>query len=132
MRLRIARFLKRPSAALFFIVLVNGCGGSYEETVAGIQVPIPSGMKKSQGNGVEISLPGFGGGQASFQGNMDPDKVIEFYKKEMAARGWNPNMSLISRGGMLTYAKEGKSVLVTVGKNEAITTLTITVGGPGK
>ena len=132
MPLRIARFLKRPSATLFFIVLLNGCGGSYEETVAGIKVPVPGGMKKSQGNGVEISLPGFGGGQASFQGNADPDKVIEFYKKEMADRGWNPNISLISRGGMLAYTKESKSVLITVGKNDATTTLTITVGGAGK
>jgi hypothetical protein len=132
MRLRIARFLKQPSTALFFIVLLSGCGGSYEETVAGIRVPVPGGMKKSQGNGVEISLPGFGGGQATFQGNMDPDKVIEFYKKEMAERGWNPNMSLISRGGMLAYTKEGKSVLVTVGKSDGTTALTITVGGTGK
>ena len=131
MALRIARFLKRPTT-LFFIVLLNGCGGSYEETVGGVRVPIPSGMKKSQGNGVEISLPGFGGGQASFQGNMDPDKVIEFYKKEMADRGWNPNMSLISRGGMLAYTKESKSLLVTVGKSGATTTLAITVGGAAK
>ena len=132
MLLRIARFLKRPSAALFFMAFLNGCGGSYEETVAGVKVPVPSGMKKSQGNGVEISLPGFGGGQASFQGAMDPEKVIEFYKKEMVDRGWNPNISLVSRGGMLAYTKEGKSVLVTVGKSEAATILTITVGGAGK
>jgi hypothetical protein len=131
MALRIARFLKRPTT-LFFIVLLNSCGGSYEETVGGVRVPIPSGMKKSQDNGVEISLPGFGGGQASFQGNLDPDKVIEFYKKEMAARGWNPNMTLVSRGGMLAYTKEGKSVLVVVGKSDGTTALRITVGGTGK
>src|ERR1700746_285835 len=132
MRLSILKFLKLPSTALLFILTLNGCGGSYEETVAGIKVPIPNAMKKSQSNGIEISLPGFGGGQASFQGNMDPDKVIEFYKKEMADRGWTPNLSLVSRGGMLAYTKEGKSVLVTVGKSEATTTLTITVGGGGK
>ena len=132
MLLSIPKFLKRPSTALFFILTINGCGGSYEETVAGIRVPIPNAMKKSQGNGIEISLPGFGGGQASFQGNMDPDRVIDFYKKEMADRGWTPNLSLVSRGGMLAYTKEGKSVLVTVGKSEATTTLTITVGGGGK
>ena len=127
-----ARFLKRPSTALFFILVLNGCGGSYEENVAGIKIPIPSAMKKSQGNGVEISLPGFGGGQASFRGNMDPDKVVTFYKKEMADRGWKPNISLVSRGGMLAYTKEDKSVLITVGKGEASTNLTITVGGAGK
>ena len=132
MQLSMPKFLKRPSTALVFILTLNGCGGSYEETVAGIKVPIPSAMKKSQSNSVEISLPGFGGGQASFQGSMDPDQVIAFYKKEMADRGWTPNLSLISRGGMLAYTKDGKSVLVTVGKSEATTSLTITVGGGGK
>ncbi len=84
MRLGIPKFLKRFSTALFFILTLNGCGGSYEETVAGIKVPIPNAMKKSQSHGLEISLPGLGGGQATFPGHMDPDKVIEFYKKEMA------------------------------------------------
>jgi hypothetical protein len=50
----------------------------------------------------------------------------------MPDRGWTPNLSLISRGGMLAYTKEGKSVLVTVGRNDGKTTLTITVGGGGK
>ena len=132
MRLSLPKILNAPSTALFFILTLNGCGGSYEETIGGVKVPVPNAMKKSQGNGIEISLPGFGGGQASFQGSMDPDKVIEFYKKEMADRGWTPNLSLVSRGGMLAYAKEGKSVLVTVGKSETTTSLTITVGGGGK
>ena len=52
----------RVARALLFVLFINGCGGSYEETVTGVTVPIPSGMKKSQGKTVEISLPGFGGG----------------------------------------------------------------------
>ena len=132
MPLSIPTVLKRPSAALLFMFFVNGCGSSFEETVAGVKVPVPSAMKKSQGNGVEISLPGFGGGQVAFQGKMDPDKVIEFYRKEMPQRGWSPSISLLSRGGMLAYTKENKSVLVTVGKSESTTILTITVGGAGK
>jgi hypothetical protein len=132
MPLSIATAAKGTSCALFFILLVNGCSRSYEETVAGITVPIPSGMKKSQGNGVEISLPGFGGGQVSFQGKADPDKIVEFYKKEMPQRGWSPSASVLSRGGMLAYAKEGKSILVIVGKSDGTTTLAITVGGSGR
>ena len=132
MPFRIATVLKRPSTTLFFILFLNGCGGSYEETVGGVKVPIPSGMNKSQSNGVEISLPGFGGGQASFEGSMDSDKVIAFYKKEMPDRGWTPSISLISRGGMVAYTKESKSVLVTVGRSGTTTTLAITVGGAGK
>ena len=132
MPLRILTAAKRTSCALFFILCVNGCSGSYDETVAGITVPVPSDMKKSEGDRVEISLPGFGGGQASFQGKTDPDEVIKFYKKEMPQRGWSPSASVVSRGGMLAYAKEGKSILITVGKSQGTTTLTITVGGTGR
>jgi hypothetical protein len=89
-------------------------------------------MKKSESGGVDVSLLGFRGASASFQGETDPDKIIDFYKKEMPQRGWAPNMTVVSRGGMLAYSKEGKSVLIAVGKNEGATTLNITVGAAGK
>ena|ERR671924_2244105 len=110
------------------VVIFVGCDGSHEESVSGVKVPIPGGMTKSGEKGVELSLPGFGGGQASYQGNVHPDKVVEFYKKEMPARGWKPGGGLASQGGMLTYAQEGKSVVVMVGKSNNGTNMTITVG----
>ena len=109
-----------------------GCSSSYEETVAGVKVPIPNGMTKSQAKGIQLSLPGFGGAQASFQGNLEPDKIVEFYKKEMPSRGWQPNMELISKGGMLTYTKENQTVVVMVSKGAGGSTLSITVGGTGR
>jgi hypothetical protein len=122
----------RAARALLLILFIQGCGGSYEESVTGVKVPIPNGMKKSRGKTVEISLPGFGGGQASFEGKLDPDKVFEFYKKEMPERGWSPSMSVLSRGGMLGYAKEGKTVLIAVGRSDDTTTLNVMVGGTAK
>jgi hypothetical protein len=110
------------------IVTLAGCGGSHEDTVAGVKVPIPSGMTKSDEKGVELSLPGFGGGQASYRGNLDPNEVVEFYKREMSTRGWKPGVGVLSQGGVLTYVKEGKSLAVMVGKNGASTNMTITVG----
>ena len=109
-----------------------GCSSSYEETVAGVKIPIPSGMKKSQTKGIELSLPGFGGAQTSFQGNLEPDKIIDFYKKEMPNRGWRPNMELTSKGGMLTYTKENQTVVVMVTKGDGGSSLSITVGGTGR
>jgi hypothetical protein len=67
---------------------LTACGGSHEETVAGVQVPVPSGMTKSEEKGVELSLPGFGGGQAMYRGKREPGEVVEFYKKELPERGW--------------------------------------------
>lgn len=113
-------------------LIFAGCSSSYEETVAGVKIPIPSGMKKSQTKGIELSLPGFGGAQTSFQGNLEPDKIIDFYKKEMPNRGWRPNIELTSKGGMLTYTKENKTVVVMVTKGDGGSSLSITVGGTGR
>src|SRR5688500_12191150 len=83
-------------SASFLAMLVSGCGGSYEETISGVKVPVPKAMTRSSEKPVEMTLLGFGAGQASFHGNMDTDKIVEFYKKEMPARGWQPNMNVRS------------------------------------
>ena len=116
----------------FLALLAPGCAGSYEEDVAGVKVPIPNGMTKSQGTGIQLSLPGFGGAQASFQGNLEPDKIVEFYIKEMPSRGWRPNIGLTSKGGLLTYTKESQTVVVMVTKGDGGSNLSITVGGTGR
>ena len=113
-------------------VICAGCSSFYEETVAGVNVPIPGGMTKSQAKGIELSLPGFGGAQASFQGGLAPDKVIEFYKQEMPARGWEPSIGVVASGGMLAYSKENKTVVVMVMKSNGGSSLSITVAGAGR
>ncbi len=75
-----------------------------------------------------VSAPG----QASFHGKMETDKIVEFYKKELAARGWEPNMNLQSGAAMLAYTKEGKTLLIAVGKAHDDTTLSLTLGGMAK
>ena len=129
MRTRLGMCLHLAACLLCITVGTSGCGGSYEETLGGVKVPIPSGMTKSEGKGVELSLPGFGGAQAAYQGKLDPDKVIEFYRKEMPARGWQPSIGLLSKGGMLTYAKDSTTVIITVGKIDSGTGMTIIAGG---
>jgi hypothetical protein len=80
---------------------------------------------------MELSLPGFGGALAAYEGEgkMAPDNVVEFYRQEMPARGWEPSIGLLSQGGMLTYVKDKKTVIVTVGKIDSGTSMTITVAG---
>ena len=119
---------------LFFCLIciatgTSSCGGSYEETVGGVKIPIPGGMTRSQETGIEVSLPGFGGAQASYQGKLAPEKVIDFYRQEMTARGWRPSLGLLSKGGMLTYVKDSTTVIITVGKTDSGTGLTIIAGG---
>ncbi|MGH7874474.1 MAG: hypothetical protein ACREQO_19950 [Candidatus Binatia bacterium] len=115
-----------------FGIALSGCGGSYEDTISGVKVPVPKAMEKDSEKPAEMSFLGFGAGQASFHGKMDPDKIVEFYKKELAARGWQPNMNMQSGGAMLAYSKEGKTLLIAVGNSNDSATLTLTVGGMGK
>ena len=120
----------------FFVLTMTlifaGCTGSYEEKVAGVEIPIPRGMKKSDGQGLEVVLLGFGGGQSSFRGRRDARKVIDFYEKEMPSRGWQPNVGVTAKGGMLTYAKDNRTVIIMVGQSNDMTDMTITVGGTGR
>ena len=113
------------------MLIVAGCNKSYEEKIAGVEIPVPGGMKKSDGAGIEVALLGFGGAQSSFRGQLEPGKVIEFYQKEMPSRGWQPTAGVISKGGMLTYAKDNRTVIIMVGGNNDVTTMTVTVGGTG-
>jgi hypothetical protein len=129
MRTGMRKWLRLTACLLCITVSTSSCGGSYEETVGGVKIPIPGGMTKSQEQGIELSLPGFGGAQAAYQGKLDPDKVIEFYRKEMPARGWQASIGLLSKGGVLTYTKETTTVVITVGKTDSGTSMTIIAGG---
>jgi hypothetical protein len=133
MRIASVCFLPRLLVtAIICATLFAGCGGAYEETISGVKVPVPRAMKKSGEKPAEIAILGFGAGQASFHGTMETDRIIEFYKKEMAERGWQPNLKVQGGGAMLAYSKEGKTVLVAIDKQEKETHLTLTVGGLGR
>jgi hypothetical protein len=129
MRHRINQF---SLAAIVFSLLLMACGGSRDETISGVEIPVPKAMKKSAEKPVEISFFGFGAGQASFRGDMESEKLVEFYKKEMPARGWQPNMSLLSGGAMLAYSKDAKTVMIGIGKQDNLTVLSLTIGTVGK
>src|SRR4029453_1828741 len=129
MRTEMRRWLRLTACLLCLTVGTSGCGGSHEETVGGIKIPIPGGMTRSQESGIEVSLPGFGGAQAAYQGKLDPDKVIEFYRKEMPARGWQPSIGLLSKGGMLTYGTGDSTGIIHGGKTESGTGIPSIAGG---
>lgn len=120
----------RTAVLLFAAVLVHSaCARSYDETIAGVAVPVPAAMKRTADKPSEVSLLGFGAGQATFQGSMGSDKLVEFYKKELPARGWQSNMNLRSGGALLAYSREGKTLLIGVDEQDGATRLSVTVGG---
>ena len=117
---------------LLLFILASSCAGSRDETIGGVTVPVPSAMKKSAEKPLEVSIFGFGAGQASFHGNMESAKLVEFYKKELPARSWQENMKLLSGGAMLAYSKDGKTLLIGISKQDKDTVLSLTVSGVGK
>jgi hypothetical protein len=62
---------------------------------------------------------------------MESAELVEFYKKELPARGWQENLKLLSGGAMLAYSKEAKTLLIGVSKQDKDTVLSLTVGGVG-
>ena len=119
-------------SVLSLFILASSCATSRDETIGGVTVPVPSAMKKSAEKPLEVSILGFGAGQATFHGNMESAELVEFYKKELPARGWQENMKLLSGGAMLAYSKDGKTLLIGIGKQDKDTVLSLTVGGVGK
>jgi hypothetical protein len=114
--------------AVIATLLASGCARVKDETIAGVSVPVPAAMTRNAAKASEMSLFGFGAGQASFHGTMASEEVVEFYRKEMAARGWQPDMNLRSGGAMLAYSKEGKTLLIGIGQQQGETQLSLTVG----
>ena len=114
------------------LLLFGACAGSRDETVGGVTLPVPNAMKPGAGKPVEISLLGFGAGQATFHGAIDSAKLIEFYKKEMPARGWQESANLRGGGAILAYRKDGKTVMIGISKANEGSELSLTVGGIGK
>jgi hypothetical protein len=133
MRCRLNSINRRFSlTVLLLFILASSCAGSRDETIGGVTVPVPSAMKKSAEKPLEVSILGFGAGQASFHGNMEIAELVEFYKKELPARGWQENMKLLSGGAMLAYSKDGKTLLIGISKQDKDTVLSLTVSGVGK
>ena len=59
---------------LAMTLILAGCNKSYDEKIGGVEIPIPRGMKKSDGAGLEIALLGFGGGKALFAVSWNPGR----------------------------------------------------------
>jgi hypothetical protein len=55
MRTGLGMCLHLAACLLCITVGTSGCGGSYEETVGGVKIPIPRGMTRSQESGIEVS-----------------------------------------------------------------------------
>jgi hypothetical protein len=113
--------------AVFYAFGFSACGGSYEDTIAGIMVPVPKPMAKSSEAPVEMKFFGFAAGQSTYPGKMESDKIVEFYKRELPRARLAAGATMRSGGAMLVYTKNAKTLMVAIGKQNDDTSLTLTV-----
>jgi len=75
---------------MLLIVSTSSCGGSYEETISGVAIPVPKAMTRGSDKPVEMNFFGVGAGQASFQGDMDAEKSPSFIKRKCPRAAGSP------------------------------------------
>lgn len=117
-----------PVLLLLVSLIIPHAIAQTNEVIAGVSIPIPPGMNRTTDQRIEMTVPGFKGGQKAYQGGVDPSEVITFYQKRMPLDGWNPFASLVTGGGLLVYTRNNQSVLIMVEESNGETTLAIMVG----
>ncbi|HSF59208.1 MAG TPA: hypothetical protein VLD83_14145 [Candidatus Binatia bacterium] len=124
--------LQRVLVRIPFIALliVTGCQ-QRNETIGGVDIPIPAKMTKNQDK-VFDPIPGMADGQVSYQGKVKPKEIFEFYQEVMAAKGWQPTARFAEHKNSIGYTRDNKVVLVRYNENpDGTTVLTVTVGSEG-
>jgi hypothetical protein len=76
--------------AIFLSFLASGCGGSYEETISGVKIPVPKAMTRRSEKPVEMTFLGFGAGQASFHGAWTMTRSLTFIRRKCRRVAGNP------------------------------------------
>jgi hypothetical protein len=110
-----------------FLATLSGCQKK-DVTIAGVDIPIPSQMKKISDKVAE-AIPGYDDGQAAFQGKAAEGEIFNFYQENMEARGWKPTTFMVSKKGQLAYTKDGRICLVWYTPNsDGTTSLIIMIG----
>jgi hypothetical protein len=109
------------------VLAVIGCQRK-DETIGGVEIPIPANMTKNSDK-VFDPVPGMEDGQASYQGKVTPKEIFTFYQEVMAARGWEPTARFAEQQNSIGYTKGSKLVLVRYNENpDGTTVLTLMVG----
>ena len=121
-----------PGFSIAFICLLlasfSGCQKKEDAVIAGVDIPIPSQMKKISDK-VDQVVEGFGDGQAAFRGKATEGEIFNFYQENMEARGWKPTNFMVTKKNQMTYTKGNRVCLVWYTPNpDGTTSLIIMVG----
>jgi len=89
--------------------------------------PVPNGFKLDSGGSVSSNADKTA--VAVWKGKSTISAVIDFYKNTMPGKGWKEDSNFTTDdGGLLSYSKDGNSVMVTIDKSSDQIEISVILG----
>lgn len=91
-------------------------------------IPVPNGLKNLPLQSYSFESSGVRVGVLKYQGKADADKVIAFYKEQMAMYNWNL-VNIVEYGQrLMNFERENESCIITIEPKGNSLTLIISIG----
>lgn len=91
-------------------------------------VPVPVGLKNLPQQSYSFESSGVRVGVLKYQGKSDPDRVINFYKEQMAMYNWSL-VNIVEYGiRLMNFERENESCIITIEPKGSSVLLIISLG----
>ena len=91
-------------------------------------IPVPVGLKSLPAQSYSFESSGVRVGVLKYQGKNDPDRVVNFYKEQMAMYNWNL-VNIVEYGQrLLNFERENETCIITVEPKGSNVILIISLG----
>ncbi|MFA4992611.1 MAG: hypothetical protein WC571_01440 [Candidatus Omnitrophota bacterium] len=91
-------------------------------------VPVPVGLKSLPAQSYSFESSGVRVGVLKYQGKVNPDQVVNFYKEQMAMYNWNL-VNIVEYGQrLLNFERENETCIITMEPKGSAIILTISLG----
>ncbi len=133
--------MKFAKLLFVFIILLAGCAtfsDSSKSNTSGMlepqsilkfsDVPVPVGLKALPQASYSFESSGVRVGVLKYQGKADAERVINFYKEQMAMYNWNL-VNIIEYGQrLMNFERENETCIITLETKGSSVILTISLG----
>jgi hypothetical protein len=91
-------------------------------------LPVPVGLKNLPQQSYSFESQGVRVGVLKFQGKSDPDRVVSFYKEQMAMYNWSL-LNVVEYGSrLMNFERENETCIITIESKGSTVLLTISLG----
>lgn len=115
------------TVSILLIAPLPGCAPKQQnETIAGVVVPIPAGMKKISQD--KVNFGPWKGEQVSFSGQISRAEIVRFYHNVLPADDWKPDARLGAEIGGYVFTRGVQTLDIRITESGSETsTLTVLV-----